>query len=103
MDLVVEYNKNDFFYYNNSIQDAGLVADTGKRVECPPTRPHHHALKQQMCNNKKLADKLLTNTTSHSGADEMYSNTISKHGGEVLTTFNMTVGVIAGVFLMFKL
>jgi hypothetical protein len=101
MDLVVEYNKHDFFYYNNSIRDTVLVADTGKRVDCPAgSQPE---LIRQMCKNQKLADKLLTNTTSHSGADEMYSNTISKHGGEVLTTFNMTVGVIAGVFLMFKL
>jgi hypothetical protein len=90
MDLVVEYNKDDFLY----------SADTYKgKINCSS---NEETLGKQLCYNKKLADDLLNRTALHSGSDEMYANTISKYNSERLTTFNLAVGILVGIGAIIK-
>lgn len=95
MDLVVEYNKNDFLYYTTTIY-SGNLTHGGQRIPCPATNSSGE-IGTQLCYNKKLADDLLNRTALHSGSDEMYANTISKYNSERLTTFNLAVGILVGI------
>jgi hypothetical protein len=96
MDLVVEYNKNDFLYY------AKTITDTPTDTECSKKSSYDENLEDQLCYNKKLADDLLNRTALHSGSDEMYANTISKYNSERLTTFNLAVGILVGIGAIIK-
>lgn len=91
MDLVVEYNKNDFLYY------AKTISDTPTETDCSAKSSFGENLKDQLCKNKMLADQLLNRTALHSGSDEMYANTISKYNSERLTTFNLAIGILVGI------
>jgi hypothetical protein len=97
MDLVVEYNKNDFLYYTTYIvgKDLTLLTPDDKNVDCNTTPESD--LGKELCYNKKLADQLLDRTALHSGSDEMYANTISKYNSERLTTLNLAIGIMVGI------
>ncbi len=91
MDLVVEYNKNDFLYY------AKTISTTPTETVCSVKSSFGENLEDQLCKNKKLADDLLNRTALHSGSDEMYANTISKYNSERLTMLNLAVGIMVGI------
>jgi hypothetical protein len=103
MDLIVEYNQNDFLYYkfgvNNASNPTGLVLNGETKPNCDTT---HNTLGSHLCENKRKADTLLANTTTHAGSDEMYENAISKYNNERLTTFNLTVGILAAIGAIFR-
>jgi hypothetical protein len=96
MDLVVEYNKNDFLYY------AKTITNTPTETTCNEKSLYGENIDDQLCINKKLADDLLNRTALHSGSDEMYANTISKYNSERLTTFNLAMGIMVGIIAIIK-
>ena len=109
MDLVVEYNKNDFLYYTTTIDnESGSLIKSDSNIPCPVVNKTYNdkqaviELANELCNNKKLADDLLNRTALHSGSDEMYANTISKYNSERLTTFNLAVGILVGIGAIIK-
>lgn len=103
MDLIVEYNQNDFLYYKFGVNDVSIpttLIPNGKiKPNCDSTT---NDLGNELCLNKTKADTLLANTTTHAGSDEMYENAISKYNNERLTTFNLTVGILAAIGAIFR-
>ena len=110
MDLVVEYNKNDFLYYTTTIDnynESGSLIKSDSNNPCPVLDTDYAKqdvidLARELCRNKDLADQLLNRTELHSGSDEMYANTISKHNSERLTTFNLAMGIMVGIIAILK-
>lgn len=101
MDLVVEYNKNDFLYYTTSTNNTTLTHG-GERVSCDNDYSAGDTIVKQLCKNRDLADQLLNRTALHSGSDEMYANTISKYNSERLTTLNLAIGIMVGIGAILK-
>ena len=110
MDLVVEYNKNDFLYYTTYIDSSDnlkQLTPDDKNVDCNTTPESDLGtqlsdLGKELCYNQKLADQLLDRTALHSGSDEMYANTISKYNSERLTTLNLAIGIMVGIGAILK-
>ncbi len=41
-------------------------------------------------------------TDTHSGSDERYTNVVSHHYREMINTFNLGVGILAGTIVIFR-
>ena len=112
MDLVVEYNKNDFLYYTTAYDTNGTLIQSDSNIPCPVVKTYFDSygnnkdkaivLAEELCYNQKLADQLLDRTALHSGSDEMYANTISKYNSERLTTLNLAIGIMVGIGAILK-
>ena len=56
-----------------------------------------------MCKNKSLYDKLSGSKTVYNGEDEHYANVMSKYKTEVLTAFNLGIGILLGTVFLYKI
>ena len=112
--ITIDYNKKDFLYYKyahdtstgremyscdktgaNRIK-TGLLRSTCDNFPglSNGSGPCSTAFTDALCNNKIYADNLLTQTINHSGADELYKNTISKYNAEQLNFINLGIGIL---------
>jgi len=120
--LSVDYHKSDFLYYkyaydvNTKKEMYSCINDTidatstlGKTCNDFPglkapeqTGPCSAKFTKNLCDNKRYADKLLTQTINHSGADELYQNTMSRYNFERLTTINLGIGILLSCVFIAK-
>ena len=82
---------------NGNWTNTGTICASGDaRSEC------NSGYVDAMCKNKDVSDKLSAITSTYNGEDERYANIMSKYNIEVLNAFNLGVGIIAGVFFIYK-
>jgi hypothetical protein len=116
-DVNVEYKKNDFLYYkyafdsagremyncsstDGTIQSGALNAACANMKNNTTPGPCNPDFTKKLCRNKRYADRLLSQKVNHSGADELYDNTVSKYNIERLSFVNLGIGVImCGIFI----
>ena len=117
-DVTVDYNRTDFLYYkyaydantkrelysctgpNANIKDGTILSNTCNLFPGLKTNsagPCSVTFATNLCNNKRYADKLLTKTIDHSGADELYKNTTSQYNIERLSFINLGIGILASL------
>lgn len=116
-DVNVDYKKNDFLYYKYAFDSAGRemysCSSTGGTIQSGELNaacanmtnnttpgPCSQKFTDNLCNNKMYADRLLSQKVNHSGADELYDNTVSKYNIERLSFVNLGIGIImCGIFI----
>ena len=117
-DVTVDYDRTDFLYYkyaydtntkremysctgpNANIKDGTTLSNTCNLFPGLKTNsagPCGTTFTTNLCNNKQYADKLLTKTINHSGADELYKNTTSQYNIERLSFINLGIGILASL------
>ena len=115
-DVNVDYAKKDFLYYkyaydsagkelyncaNNTIQSGALQRTCMNMKSNTAPGPCNQKFTNNLCTNKKYADRLLTQKVNHSGADELYQNTTTKYNIERLSFINLGIGIIiSGIFIV---
>ncbi len=123
MDVSVDYNKTDFLYYKyaydeknkqelyscigteNKITDGTTLSRTCNMfpvLKTTSSGPCNPTFTKNLCDNKRYADKLLTQTVNHSGADELYKNTTSKYNIERLSFVNLGIGIVVSLAFIIK-
>ena len=123
MDVSVDYNKTDFLYYKyaydeknkqelyscrgteNKITDGTTLSrtcNTFPSLKTTSSGPCTPIFTKNLCDNKRYADKLLTQTVNHSGADELYKNTTSKYNIERLSCINLGIGIALSLAFIMK-
>jgi len=117
--LSVDYHKSDFLYYKyaydvntkKEMYSCTNASDTTLSETCTrfpelktsgQTGPCSEIFTKNLCDNKRYADKLLTQTINHSGADELYQNTMSRYNFERLTTINLGIGILLSCVFIAK-
>ena len=116
-DVNVEYAKNDFLYYkyaydsarnelynctNNSIKSGALKRTCSNMKANAAPGPCSQKFTNNLCKNKKYADRLLNQNVNHSGADELYQNTTAQYNIERLSFVNLGIGIIIGGIFIAK-
>ena len=116
-DVNVDYKKNDFLYYKYAFNSSGkemykcnstggtitsgaLIATSANMKKNTTPGPCNRGFTDNLCRNKRYADRLLSQKVNHSGADELYNNTVSKYNIERLSFVNLGIGIIiSGIFI----
>jgi hypothetical protein len=113
-DIIVGYNKNDFFYvnalHNGEMPNASVCRqlDVHNKIwntKCNKTNfvdNSGNCLKKELCINQEYANKLQVLQQKYSGSDEKYSNATDIHEQTVAQTINLAGGIILILLLMFK-
>lgn len=113
--VFVEYNPNDFFY---AIANKGVV--TPSKGECDVLNIHDNSwddkcdsdkfqdnfqecIERELCINQEGVDKIKRTQNRHNGSDEKYANTSIEHGGVVINTINLGIGVLFLMGLIYRL
>jgi len=117
-DVNVDYVKNDFLYYKYALDSSGKemynCSSTGSTIQsgalqvtCSNMKnnmapgPCNQTFTDNLCTNKRYADRLLNQKVSHSGSDELYQNTTAQYNIERLSFVNLGIGIIlSGIFIM---
>lgn len=116
-DVNVDYAKNDFLYYKYAFDSSGKemydCGSTGSSIKSGALKttcnnmkantapgPCNQTFTNNLCTNKRYADRLLRQKVAHSGSDELYQDTISKYNIERLSFVNLGIGIIvSGIFI----
>ena len=119
-DVNLTYTKNDFLYYKHAYYPSGTTelgytcSDTGNKTvgtlaaECQLMQntnapgPCNQQFADNICKNKKIAERLVGQSMAHSGSDELYNNTMEQYNIERLNFANLGIGVILGGIFLFK-
>jgi len=120
-DIIVGYNKNDFFYVNAETQGeiltpAGCTFTIGLHdplwdISCNTNSNEHdnfldnsaNCIKKELCINKEYAGKLKSMQQNHSGADEHYDNAAQIYDRTFAQTINLGAGIVLLIGLMYKI
>jgi hypothetical protein len=116
-DVNVDYTKNDFLYYkyafdssgkemyncssrSSKIKSGALNATCNNMKNKTTPGPCSQKFTDNLCNNKRYADRLLSQKVAHSGSDELYQNTTAQYNIERLSFVNLGIGIImSGIFI----
>ena len=115
--VFVEYNPNDFFY---AIANKGRGIETPSKEQCDMLHVqdnswddkcssdkfqdnYEECIERELCINKEGVDKIKGIQNRHNGSDEKYANTSVQHGGVVINTINLGIGVLLLMGLIYKL
>jgi len=114
-DIIIAYNKNDFFYVNaenngempvksdcNSLDIMNVNWD----ISCNPTHFDDNSgncLKRALCVNKELAGTLNELQRQHSGSDERYANATDIYDETFAHTLNLGTGIVLLSVLLYKI
>jgi len=115
-DIIVGYNKNDFFYVNAETNSGALTAanctmnvglhDPIWDVSCNATNfvdNSANCMIKELCINKEYANKIKSMQQNHSGADEQYENAKQVYDQTFARTLNLGSGIIVLLLLMYKI
>lgn len=120
-DIIVGYNKNDFFYVNAETQGeiltpVGCTFTIGLHdplwdISCNTNSNEHdnfldnsaNCIKKELCINKEYAGKLKSMQQNHSGADEHYDNAAQIYDRTFAQTINLGGGIVLLMGLMYKI
>ena len=114
----IDFISNDFLYYKYAFDSSGKemynCSSTGNKIQsgalsttCSNMKnntapgPCNQKFTDNLCINKRYADRLLNQKVSHSGSDELYQNTTAQYNIERLSFVNLGIGIIiSGIFIM---
>lgn len=115
-DIIVGYNKNDFFYVNAETNSGALTAanctmnvglhDPIWDVSCNAKHfvdNSANCMVKELCINKEYANKIKSMQQNHSGADEQYENAKQVYDQTFARTLNLGSGIIVLLLLMYKI
>jgi hypothetical protein len=115
-DIIVGYNKNDFFYVNAETKSGALTAtnctmnvglhDPIWDVSCNATNfvdNSANCMVKELCINKEYANKIKSMQQNHSGADEQYENAKQVYDQTFAHTLNLGSGILVLLLLMYKI
>ena len=89
---VNSYSPNDFMYM--------AVDTTTNPISCPSSADD---LSKAYCQNVEHAQMIASAQASHSGAQERYIDTKNNYNMQLLTSFNLGIGIIGiGVFIFYN-
>ena len=115
-DIIVGYNKNDFFYVNAETNGGTLTAanctmnvglhDPIWDISCNAANfvdNSGNCMVKELCINKEYANKIKSMQQNHSGADEQYENAKQVYDKTFAHTLNLGSGIIVLLLLMYKI
>ena len=115
-DIIVGYNKNDFFYVNAETNGGTLTAanctmnvglyDPIWDVSCNASHfvdNSANCMVKELCMNKEYASKIKSMQQNHSGADEQYENAKQVYDQTFARTLNLGSGILLLLILMYKI
>jgi hypothetical protein len=115
-DIIVGYNKNDFFYVNAETNGGELTAnkctmnisihDPIWDVSCNAKNfvdNSANCMLKELCINKEYANKIKSMQQNHSGSDEQYENARQVYDQTFARTLNLGSGILVLIFLMYKI
>ena len=117
LDIIVGYNKNDFFYVNaedtanQQLTSSDCTFSVGLHdpiwdISCNSTHfvdNSANCLTRGLCINKEYAGKLQSMQQNHSGAGEQYDNAKRVYNQTFAHTLNLGSGIIVLLILMYKM
>ena len=113
--VFVEYSPNDFFY---AIASKGIATPSKEQCDTLHIQDdswdshcsidkfqdnYEECIERELCINKEGVDKIKKIQNRHSGSDEKYANTNIEHGGVVINTINLGIGILLLMGLIYKL
>jgi hypothetical protein len=114
-DIIVGYNKNDFFYVNAentngilSASDCTFDVDLHNTIWDTSCNETHfvdnsaNCLKKELCINKEYANTIKHMQQNHSGADEKYENAKQVYDQTFARTLNLGGGILVLLMLIYK-
>ena len=115
-DIIVGYNKNDFFYVNAETNGGTLTTANCKMnvglhdptwdVSCNAANfvdNSANCMVKELCINKEYANKIKSMQQNHSGADEQYENAKQVYDQTFARTLNLGSGILVLLLLMYKI
>lgn len=114
-DIILAYNKNDFFYVNaenngempsKKVCNDLDITNTKWDISCNPTYFDDNSgncLKRALCVNKDLAGTLNEMQRQHSGSGERYENALDIYDETFAHTLNLGAGIVLLSVLMYKI
>jgi len=113
-DILIGYNKNDFFYVNATNKgemptakmcDDLNVNDYKWDISCNNTHfldNSANCLKKELCINKEYSDTIKELQQINSGSVEKYDNVTEEYDQTFLQTLNLGSGIIVMLILLYK-
>lgn len=113
---VIGYSPNDFFYVNgnqympdfsnnyttNCSNDNSIWNTTAADCSNNFIDNSMNCINQSLCNNKSYAEKLKEIQTKHNGTDELLLDINSDYTRNILTSINLSIGIIILSFMIYK-
>jgi hypothetical protein len=108
---MIGYSPNDFFYVNVQNVPADntcttLLNDSSTwNMKCNNQSFQDNStncINYALCKNKSLANTLQSYQSSSNGANEKYLDSTTMFNSTILNTANLTIGIIALIYLVYK-
>lgn len=105
---VIGYSPNDFFYVNGDeyVNDFATNCETleMQTFDCSNNFENNssNCINQALCNNKSYAEKLAQIQSTHNGSDELLHDINSDYTRNILTSLNLSVGIIILILMIYK-
>ena len=122
-DIVVGYNKNDFFYItaeengympsdskckeimNDNVFDYANICRTDNEEQRDVFHDGKNSMKcieKELCINKDKVNKIDVVQNNHSGSEEKHKDYIKQFQSTQLDTLNLGIGVAALIYLIYR-
>jgi hypothetical protein len=118
--VLVDYNPNDFFYQkineispndvpnnNDCSQTYIIISDESCKFSTDSKSTwvkdaSMNCYKREICKNKLNANEIHKLENNHLGSDQNYINTKAIYMNEYVKSFNLTIGILAFIFVLYK-
>jgi hypothetical protein len=102
-DIILAFNKEDFYFYNNNTSDCKTIQPYDKKWELSCslsnfTDNSYNCMVKELCINKDLYNNINNVQNNLNGSNEKYENVKDIYNKELLHKYNLIISII---FLFF--
>jgi len=102
----LEFNPYNFYSATNKSdlpQDfkCEVLAEESTTLDCSDDKNLQKCYEYELCKNQNLVKNMYLRRNEHYGADESYTNMLTKYKFSVLKSFNLAAGIIGSLVFIY--
>ena len=102
----LEFNRYNFYSATNKSDLPGVIqckvlAEESSTIDCSDDKNIQKCYEYELCKNQDLVKNMYLRRNDHYGADESYTNMVSKYKFSVLKSFNLATGIIGSLVFIY--
>ena len=102
----LEFNPYNFYSATNKTDLPGVIqckvlAEESSTIDCSDDKNIQKCYEYELCKNQDLVKNMYLRRNDHYGADESYTNMVSKYKFSVLKSINLATGIIGSLVFIY--